>query len=146
MISRVLNWLFAAFLLSVGLYLTIRGWTLVSLGGSWYYVLAGLGLLGVVALLMLRNGAAGMLYAVITFATLVWSIPEAGIDLLALLPRLMAWIVVGLWFFTLWYRAHVKSAGGGIFVAGASGLAALLLVISAFQKSPVIEFERTVPT
>lgn len=90
MISRVLNWLFAAFLLSVGLYLTIRGWTLITLGGSWYYALAGLGLLGVVALLLLRNGAAGLLYAVITFATLIWSIPEAGIDLLALLPRLMA--------------------------------------------------------
>ena len=88
MVSRLLNWLFAAFLLSVGLYLTIRGWELMSLGGSWYYLLAGIGLLGVVALLLVGSGGAGVLYAIITFATLVWSIPEAGIDLLALLPRL----------------------------------------------------------
>lgn len=145
MVSRILNWLFAAFLLSVGLYLSIRGWELISLGGSWYYLLAGLGLLGVVGLLAVGNGAAGVLYAVITFATLVWSIPEAGIDLLALLPRLMAFLVVGLWFYTPWYRQHVKSGGGGLFVAGASGLAALLLVISAFQSTPVLDFERSVP-
>ena len=95
MITRVVNWLFAAFLLSVGLYLTIRGATLISLGGSWYYTLAGLGLLGVVALLIMRNGFAGTLYAIIVAATVIWSIPEAGLDLLALLPRLMAWVVVG---------------------------------------------------
>lgn len=145
MITRVVNWLFAAFLLSVGLYLTIRGATLISLGGSWYYTLAGLGLLGVVALLIMRNGFAGTLYAIIVAATVIWSIPEAGLDLLALLPRLMAWIVVGLWFYMPWYRSYVKSGGDSAWVGGASLVAVALLAISAFQKHPVVEFDRIVP-
>ncbi len=145
MITRVVNWLFAAFLLSVGLYLTIRGATLISLGGSWYYTLAGLGLLGVVALLIMRNGFAGTLYAIIVAATVIWSIPEAGLDLLALLPRLMAWIVVGLWFYMPWYRSYVKTGGGSAWVGGASLVAVALLAISAFQKHPVVEYDRVVP-
>ncbi|WP_084419751.1 outer membrane protein assembly factor BamB family protein [Henriciella litoralis] len=142
MISRIANWCFAALLLAIALYLTIRGFTLISLGGSWYYALAGLALLGVVALLIMRRPAAGILYALIIAVTLIWSIPEAGLDLLALLPRLAAWIVVGLWFLTPWHRAAMTSSGDAKWVAGASLAGIALLVVSGFQKSPVIEFDR----
>ena len=144
MTVRVLSWLFAAFLLAVSLNLIIYGIILISLGGSWYYAIAGLALLGVVALLLMRNGLAGLLYALIVAGTVVWSIPEAGLDLLALLPRLMAWIVVGLWFLMPWYRAAMKRKGHGELVAGASMVGVLLLAVSAFQKGEVIEADRVI--
>ena len=143
MISRIANWVFAAFLLAVGLYLAVRGWQLISLGGSWYYLLAGIGLIGVVALLVLRSRLAGVLYGIIVGLTVIWSIPEAGLDLLALLPRLAAWIVVGLWFLTPWHRAAMRDGSGAVWTGGASLAGVLLLVVSAFQGGKVVDFERT---
>lgn len=140
---KIANWVFAAFLLSVGLYLAIRGFTLISLGGSWYYALTGVALCGVSALLVLRNGLSATLYALITGITIVWSIPEAGLDLVALLPRLAAWVVVGLWFLTPWYRKAMVEPANRAFIAGTSVAALLLLTVSGFQRGEVLPFERT---
>lgn len=145
MAARIANWLFAAFLLAVGLYLTVRGFTLISLDGSWYYTIAGVALLGVVVLLVLRRSASALLYAAILGATILWSLPEAGLDLVALLARLGAWLVVGLWFLTPWYRAAMSDRTEVKWLAGASGVGVILLAVSAFQKTPTLSFERNVP-
>ncbi len=142
MIAKIANWAFAALLLAIGLYLAIRGVHLISLGGSLYYALAGIALCGVSALLALRSGLAGTAYALIVAATIFWSIPEAGLDLIALLPRLAAWLVVGLWFLTPWHRAAMIEPGRRAIPASVGTVALLLFVLSSTQSNEVIPFER----
>ncbi len=43
---------------------------------------------------------APLVYAGILVVTVIWSVAESGLDFIALLPRLAAWTVFGLWFIT----------------------------------------------
>ncbi len=146
MIARIANWAFAAFLLSVGLYLTIRGAQLITLGGSWYYMLAGLGALGVAALVAVEEPLSAKLYAVITALTILWAIPEAGFDVLALLPRLAAWLVVGFWFFTPWYRVAMGGEVKTKWLGWATLAGVTLLGVSSLPGYKVETFERVAST
>jgi Glucose dehydrogenase len=76
--------LFAAF---CGLYLLIGGVWLVSLGGSWYYPIAGLVMLAVTAMLWRGKRSALWLYALVLLATMIWGVWEVGFDFWALTPR-----------------------------------------------------------
>ncbi len=90
--QRAGNWaVFALGLLLalIGAGMTAGGAWLALLGGSLYYVLAGLGLL-VAGLLMMRGLAAGAwLYIAVYVATAIWAFWEAGGDGWALVPRLV---------------------------------------------------------
>ncbi|RJL21533.1 membrane-bound PQQ-dependent dehydrogenase, glucose/quinate/shikimate family [Paracoccus siganidrum] len=67
---------------------------LIVLGGSWYYLFAGLGLL-VTAWLLFRRSIAALWVYLLTFAgTLAWALWEAGLDGWAQVPRLVAPSVV----------------------------------------------------
>lgn len=143
-----LNLAFAAFLGIVGAYLLWYGAQLMMLGGSFAYVLSGAALLAAVYLLIVRNPAAGLVYAGIIAFWVVWSILEAGLDFLALLPRLAAWIVVGLWFLSPWYSAamgktkETPKVTNGRWVGFASLAGAVLLIAGALQTYPVAEGTR----
>src|ERR1700709_1072948 len=72
----------------VGLYLTAGGAWLLSLGGSPYYVLAGIGCL-ISAWLYLRGKPRAMcVYLVVFVATCIWALAEVGADFWALVPRI----------------------------------------------------------
>jgi membrane-bound PQQ-dependent dehydrogenase (glucose/quinate/shikimate family) len=148
MAARVVQWIFAAFLLAVGAYLGVRGAELISLGGSWYYALTGAGIAAVAVLVVLRSLWGPRLWAVIVLATLVWSVFEANLDFIALLPRLAAFIVVGLWFLTPWSRAamrkddDVSGSAGGKWALLSSGAGAGLLAVAALQGYSVAEGTR----
>ena len=89
--------IFAALLFLIGLVLGDGGIRLVLLGGSPYYVIAGAALL-LSALLLWRGRMAGAwLYGSLLLGTLVWSLWEVGLDGWALMPRLLAPVVLGLW-------------------------------------------------
>lgn len=63
-IPRTLSLLLLALLIAVfGLALTAGGAWLIALGGSWYYLSAGVALLATAVLLFLRNPAALWVYA-----------------------------------------------------------------------------------
>ena len=64
----------------MGLILLVLGVKLASLGGSLYYVIAGLGILVTGLLLLAGRSAAIGLYAVVLFASTVWSLYEIGFD------------------------------------------------------------------
>ncbi len=138
-----LNMAFAIFLGIVGVYLTYYGAQLLMLGGSFAYLLSGVALLATTFFLIRRSALGGMIYAGIVGLWVVLSLIEGGLDFLALLPRLAAWIVVGLWFLSPWYHtamgktAERKTDGGGMFVGLASAAGALVLVVGAFQGYPV---------
>jgi len=90
----VLTALFAAL---CGLYLLIGGVWLVTLGGSWYYPIAGLVMLGVAWLLWRGKQSALWLYAALLLATMLWSIWEVGFDFWALTPRCDILVFFGIW-------------------------------------------------
>ena len=84
-------------LLITGLALALPGAYLVTLGGSLYYVIAGV-LILVSAFLVRRGSGAGIgLFWLVLLGTLVWSLWEVGLDGWALMPRLVFLSVGALW-------------------------------------------------
>jgi quinoprotein glucose dehydrogenase len=72
----------------IGVWLSAGGVWLLSLGGSAYYLLAGLGSLAAAVFYVTGRPAAGMLtYLVVFFGTCVWAIAEVRSDFWQLLPR-----------------------------------------------------------
>lgn len=88
---------YSVFLGLLGLILIAGGGYLVTLGGSPYYVLSGIALLAAAVQLwrLRRSGAA--IYAGFVVLTIAWAIWEVGFDGWALMPRVVAPLVVGLW-------------------------------------------------
>jgi quinate dehydrogenase (quinone) len=66
------------------------GVQLATLGGSWYYVIAGLGLGFTGILFFFRSRIGVWLYLLIFLATIIWAIWEAGFSFWPLIPRLVA--------------------------------------------------------
>jgi len=87
---RLLLGILGAVLAIAGLAFLVGGGKLISLGGSWYFLLAGLGLLlsGVQVLRGRRSG--GWLYLATFAATLLWALAEVGLDYWSLVSRLLA--------------------------------------------------------
>ncbi|MAT92056.1 MAG: pyrroloquinoline quinone-dependent dehydrogenase [Halioglobus sp.] len=104
MFARITQWVFVGVLLCTGIALVLLGGYLVYLGGSAYYIAAGLVTLLIVFNLVRKRAEAPRLYAALLGVTVVWSVYEAELDFLALLPRLAFWMVLGCWFFTPLYR------------------------------------------
>ncbi|MBO0139974.1 glucose/quinate/shikimate family membrane-bound PQQ-dependent dehydrogenase [Agrobacterium sp. Ap1] len=114
----------------MGIALAGGGAYLLSLGGSAYYLLCGLGFLIVAALLIARKLLALHVYAVIVVASLVWAIWEVGFDWWQLGPRGGVIILLGMWLLTPWIRRPLGfiSPTGARYGASAKPLA---LAVSA---------------
>jgi quinoprotein glucose dehydrogenase len=87
----------AALLITVGLLLGAGGAWLLLLGGSWYYLAAGLGLTvsGLLIARRLRQGA-WVFWSVFAF-TLFWSLWESGLDYWRWVPRAGFFVVLAIW-------------------------------------------------
>ena len=84
--------------------LTLGGLQLVFLGGSFYYLLAGLVLFASAIRLWKSDPMGSLVYAGFLIATIAWALMESGSNLWALLPRILPWAVIGIWFLTPWHR------------------------------------------
>src|SRR5262245_36932141 len=60
---------------------------LLRLGGSPYYLVAGVGLAGCGALILARRRESLWLYALLLLGSLLWAISEVGFDWWQLVPR-----------------------------------------------------------
>lgn len=81
-------------LLIFGLPIAAGGVWLIALGGSWYYLPAGIGLLLTAWFLFQRSLNALWVYAITYAVTLAWALWEAGLDGWAQVPRLLAPTIV----------------------------------------------------
>ncbi len=99
--------------LILGLALAVGGVWLVLLGGSWYYLLAAIGMILAGALLAARRAAALWVYALVVFGTLAWAVAEVGFDWWQLAPRGDLVVLLGLWLLTPWVTRRLDRAGGG---------------------------------
>ena len=74
----------------IGVVLSIGGIWLAALGGSAYYLIAGIGLIASGVLLARRRLAGAWLYGAVFVGTLIWAFAEVGTDNWALVPRVIA--------------------------------------------------------
>ncbi|WP_047305902.1 glucose/quinate/shikimate family membrane-bound PQQ-dependent dehydrogenase [Pseudomonas fluorescens] len=109
--SRLLPGLLGILLLLMGLALLAGGIKLSLLGGSLYYVLAGIGLTLTGLLLLAGKRAALGLYALVLFASTVWSLWEIGLDWWQLVPRLSLWFALGVVLLLPWFRRPLLRDG-----------------------------------
>jgi quinoprotein glucose dehydrogenase len=73
----------------IGAVLAAGGIWLAILGGSWYYLLAGIALLVSGVLVIRENAAGAWVYAATYVATVIWAFWEVGMNGWALVPRLV---------------------------------------------------------
>ena len=84
-------------LIALALAILAGGVWLAALGGSWFYIVMGAGLLLSGVLAVRRRIAALGVYAVLLVLTLVWSLYEVGLDKWQLIPRGALLAALGLW-------------------------------------------------
>lgn len=98
-------------LAAAGLGMAIPGGWLIGLGGSAYYLVAGLLMLGSAVLILRRRSAGASLFGLVFLGSLAWSVWEVGLDAWALMPRLVFLAVAGLLVLAPWLRAGLAPAG-----------------------------------
>jgi quinoprotein glucose dehydrogenase len=100
-ISRLRSAFFTGLVLVlIGLVLALPGIWLVVLGGSWYYVVAGLGFVLTGVLLIQYGPVALWAYALVVVGTLTWALWEAGLDWWPLAARGGVVFLIGLFLLT----------------------------------------------
>ncbi|MBB5510382.1 membrane-bound PQQ-dependent dehydrogenase, glucose/quinate/shikimate family [Paraburkholderia atlantica] len=123
----------------IGVLLAIGGIRLAMLGGSWYYLLAGIAIAATGVLLWLRRRAALFVFAIVLFASTIWAVVEARFDFWQLLPRLWVWVVLAIWLLLppVSKRLALGPPGvpreGVLPLAGAVVLVVLLGIVTAFN-------------
>ena len=117
----------------IGVVLTVGGAQLMMLGGSWYYLLAGLGLIVSGLLLVYRDVRGAWLYGAIFILTLVWALWERGLNGWALIPRLVGPLV--LMFLVLATLPVLKPGKGKRAGLAAIGLAFFAIALARFRRS-----------
>ena len=141
---RLLLGVLGAVLAMAGLAFLVGGGKLISLGGSWYFLLAGLGLLlsGVQVLRGRRSG--GWLYLATFAATVLWALAEVGLDYWSLVSRLLAMTfgaaVVSACLPLLQVGApRARGNKGPLALAGVLLLVGLVSFASMFQIHPEVQ-------
>ncbi|MDB5613433.1 MAG: rane-bound PQQ-dependent dehydrogenase, glucose/quinate/shikimate family protein [Devosia sp.] len=122
-------------LAAIGLALGGLGGWLVSLGGSWYYLITGIAFLLTAYLLVRRKAEALWLYSAILVGSILWAIWEVGFDWWQLGARGGVIVVLGLWLWTPWIRNKLSGArtSGTLILAVANVLAVAVAIYSMTQ-------------
>jgi quinoprotein glucose dehydrogenase len=139
---------YAGLLAVTGLVLSGGGAYLLTLHGSSYYLLCGIALVGSAILLWQRRGEGAALYGLLFLVTLAWALWEAGYDGWALMPRLLAFAVIGsalllpsVWRVLVWRRA-TPSLGvliGAVAVAVIAGITLRTFVPPTIPADPIYQ-------
>src|ERR1700733_11129836 len=117
------------FTVLTALYLLIGGAWLLAVGGSAYYVVTGVVLLGVAWLLWRRSPVALVFYAIVLVGTAVWALLESGPDFWALAPRSGVLVIFGVWLLLLmsWRLAGERKLGVASLVVALVAWAGILV-------------------
>lgn len=102
---------------AVALILIAGGAQLALLGGSFYYLVAGL-TIAICAWLTYKNDRRAMwLYGLMLIGTLLWTLAETGLNPWQLQVRMVAPLVLGIWVFWPYLRQHARvSLTGGLLI------------------------------
>ncbi|WP_206612618.1 membrane-bound PQQ-dependent dehydrogenase, glucose/quinate/shikimate family [Paenirhodobacter populi] len=144
-VARIWLWLLAIVLLAAGLFFVIGGGRLITLGGSWYFLITGIAILAA-AVQIARGRVSGAVIFGLTFVgTVLWSLAEVGLDYWGLVSRLLA-LTVGTGVVAL--SAPLMRAGGrGVRARWPVAAGIVLLLIGAvgfasmFRPHPTVTAE-----
>lgn len=101
-LKRRVAWAAGVVLLVLGVPLLLAGFWLVVLGGSSYYLLAGLGF-ALSGVMLARRSPSGLwIFALLVAGTLAWALWESGLDWWPLAARGGVVFVIGLFLMTPW--------------------------------------------
>lgn len=129
-------------ILAAGLVMLAGGGRLASLGGSWYFALAGLGLSAAGVLTMRRRLSGAALYLLVFALTIVWALWDVGFSFWPLVSRLFAPAVLAVPVLALTPSLRTKgSSAPKIPAYGLAGVVAIALVatvITAFQPMSLV--------
>lgn len=114
------------------------GALLASLGGSVYYVLAGVALIATAVLLFRRRSAALVIYAALLVITIIWAIWEVGLDFWQLAPRGDLLVPIGILLALPWITRRLTpvvrlKTGAGSSLAIALIFSAVVAVVALLQ-------------
>ena len=138
----------AVVLLIFGLPIAAGGLWLIVLGGSWYYLPAGLGLLLTSWFLFRTDIRALWVYLATYVATVIWALWEAGLNGWAQVPRLLAPTIVLLLILTTLpvLRGSVRRFRGAALAAMVTMAGALgVLAVAQNGVEPTIAQEQDAP-
>lgn len=96
------------------------------LGGSLYYLLAGIGLIVSGVLLLAGRSSALLVYGVVLFASSVWALWEVGLDWWQLVPRLSLFFALGVVLLLPWFRRPLLRNGPAPLGTAVLGVAVVL--------------------
>jgi quinoprotein glucose dehydrogenase len=122
----------------LGVVLLGGGAYLASLGGSLYYVVAGLGLIVTGVLVFKGRRSALGLLALILLATVAWSVIEVRFDWWQLLPRLDIWFAAAVWLLLPFVNRRLGAQpagtdGGRVALLGSAAITLLVGGVALFQ-------------
>lgn len=81
-------WIVGAAILLIGLSMLVGGIILITLEGSWFFALAGLGLSVSAIFLIMRRPLGAAIYVAVFGITILWSLWEVGLAFWPLFSRL----------------------------------------------------------
>ncbi|WP_449103517.1 membrane-bound PQQ-dependent dehydrogenase, glucose/quinate/shikimate family [Pseudomonas veronii] len=137
-LGKYANSIFLLIVLVAGVILAIGGVMLMSLGGSYYYLITGVGFILAAGLMWRGSAWGGWIYAAALLWTLAWALAIGGIDFWGLLGRLAFPFILGLWLLTPWFRRSIITgpaslAAGRVAVVGLFALLLVVIVIGFVQ-------------
>ena len=146
LVARIWLWVLGAVLAIAGLFFLIGGGKLISLGGSGYFLLAGLGLV-LSGVQLLRRRISGAWFYLGTYgATVLWALSEVGLDYWSLISRLLAMtfgaavVAASMPLLSPAARKAPFAAAGMLLVAG------LAAFVSMFQIHPEVQGQTAAAT
>jgi quinoprotein glucose dehydrogenase len=113
----------------IGVILIIGGLQLVMLGGSWYYLLAGLALAISGGLIFTGRGLGAWVYMATFILTVLWAFTESGLNGWALVPRIVAPLVL-LLFVVAILPSLMPAVGKTRRLQGFAGIGAFVVLLS----------------
>lgn len=149
--ARIWLWILGAVLAIAGLFFVVGGGKLISLGGSWYFLLAGLGLLAAGVQLARRRATGAWIFLITYGLTVVWALAEVGFDYWSLISRLLA-LTFGAVLVVASMPLLQANNGQALQAKGPLAGAAVLLVaavagfISMFQIHPEVSAQQAAAT
>jgi len=120
--------IFAALMTLIGLAYALPGAKLAAIGGSPYYLAAGVLAIATGVLLWRGRALGAWTYVALLALTLLWALAEAGIDGWALMPPLLGPALFGLWMALPWFRRGVRGGSRPAWAAAALSAVALVLI------------------
>lgn len=139
--ARLLPTFIGVILLVLGVVMLTGSLRLVSLGGSFYYMLCGFGFAAIGVLLIMGLRFAVWLFTLLLLICTVWALWEVGLDRQELMPRLFVWFLIGLVLLLPMARRGLKPVRRHVSIGGL--LIAVLL--AGISVDPIGQLKQVVP-